>query len=225
MNNKNQQLFIIIPTMCNYEGLVTLINSIYTKTKIHNLYIHNNITDNGGVSRAWNEGIKLGLSKGYTEFLVLSDDIILLDDIDNLVQEFHRLQKEEDYLILSGRRIIDGMMNINTQEGATKLTGCDFACFAFSKKLIDKIGYFDEKFYPAYFEDNDMDYRIKLAKYHSGSSPLLRFVTRGSVTLEILGDTDKGKQIKEGFVRNKEYYLKKWGGIPSQETFITPFNK
>lgn len=210
--------------MCNYDGLVSLINSLYSKTKIHDIYIHNNITENSGVAHAWNEGIKLGLEKGYEFFLILSDDIILLQEIDNLIEEFKKLEKSENYLILSGRRIIDGMTNINTQEGATKMTGCDYACFTFSNKLIDKVGYFDEKFYPAYFEDNDMDYRIKLAGFTSGGSPTLKFVTRGSVTLEILGDTEKGKQIKNGFIKNKEYYVKKWGGIPSQEIYTIPFN-
>lgn len=35
--------------------------------------------------------------------------------------------------------------------------------FAIGERVIEAVGLFDERFYPAYFEDNDMEHRVKMA--------------------------------------------------------------
>jgi hypothetical protein len=37
--------------------------------------------------------------------------------------------------------------------------------------------------------------------------------------------SDKLPSIKNNIESNKEYYTKKWGGLPEKETFKKPFNK
>ena len=35
----------------------------------------------------------------------------------------------------------------------------------------------------------------------------------------------KGPELNKGFEKNRQYYISKWGGQPTQETFSTPFNQ
>jgi hypothetical protein len=44
-------------------------------------------------------------------------------------------------------------------------------------------------------------------------------IYRNSMTIQ------KSPELNSGFEKNKQYYISKWGGQPSQETFITPFNQ
>ena len=38
-------------------------------------------------------------------------------------------------------------------------------CIGFTRKTFDKVGMFDEQFYPGYYEDNDYGYRLKIGWY------------------------------------------------------------
>ena len=84
-------------------------------------------------------------------------------------------------------------------------------------QLIENCGWFDENFYPAYFEDNDMFYRMHMAGlrhlldtkhgfYHKQSATCIDVVT------------------KDDWDRCQQYYISKWGGPPGEETYIRPFN-
>ena len=98
-----------------------------------------------------------------------------------------------------------------------------FSCFMPTYELIRKVGYFDDTFYPAYYEDNDYAYRmsrkhielqaIKTNIKHFGSATIRQYTP---------------EQIKlhhEQFKNNRQYYSSKWGGEPGEEIYINPFNK
>lgn len=96
-----------------------------------------------------------------------------------------------------------------------------YSAMVWTPELIQKVGLMDENFYPAYYEDNDHRYRMKLMgldwqycvlkSTHEASSTLHsspRFIQRNRVT----------------FPLNFEYYQKKWGGPPGKEQYNSPFN-
>lgn len=96
----------------------------------------------------------------------------------------------------------------------------DFCSFILSKECFAKVGRFDEEFYPAYYEDNDYEYRTKLKNMSVWRIPfLIPVIYRNSQTLE------KASQIGQYTPINKQRYIEKWGGLPSKETFRKPFNK
>ena len=96
----------------------------------------------------------------------------------------------------------------------------EWCVFALPKKTYIEVGKFDEDFYPAYYEDNDYAYRMKLVRKFEFKVPFFNpFIYRASQTLE------KDSSIKHGFVKNGELYIKKWGGKPNQEKFKRPYNK
>ena len=96
----------------------------------------------------------------------------------------------------------------------------DWCVFVMPKATYIENGKFDEQFYPAYCEDNDYVYRLKL-KGHKvyKTHELIPKVHRASMTLE------KDYTLQTAFHENKEKYIAKWGGAPDFEVFKNPYNK
>jgi GT2 family glycosyltransferase len=96
-----------------------------------------------------------------------------------------------------------------------------FTAFALGSEVIDRVGWFDENFTPAYYEDNDFDYRCRLAGVRMKALPT-GMTHRVSSTLR--DDPLYKEQNSKTFESNKAYYLKKWGGQPYMEKFTSPFD-
>lgn len=96
----------------------------------------------------------------------------------------------------------------------------DWCAFIISKKIYNKVGRFDECFFPAYYEDNSYEYRMKLKGVTMITSPSLNpFIYNKSKTM------DKMPELQELAKNNKQLYIKMWGGEPKKETFKKPYNK
>jgi len=101
------------------------------------------------------------------------------------------------------------------------------SAFIITKLAIEKVGYFDENFYPAYLEDSDYSRRMFLAGVSAhdvqdchmihGEAP-----SWGSSTIysNPIYRTMNGITHGNGF----KYYLKKWGSINGQELYNFPYN-
>jgi hypothetical protein len=86
------------------------------------------------------------------------------------------------------------------------------------------VGLYDEKFYPAYHEDNDYSYRCRLAGIerdditdHDG------IIHHGSSTINRLNSKEKAV-FENNWEASRVYYKNKWGGFPDQEIFTSPFD-
>lgn len=154
---------------------------------------------NLGVAGSWNFLINQAINYYNTDyFLVLNDDIIL--------------QKDESVI----NALIEKWGN-NTFHIPRPFY--NWSAFLFNKWIYERVGEFDENFKKCFFEDNDYHYRLKLAgvtiRY---SDELNAEVYKNSQTIEkdpLLG----------GYIENREYFISKWGGLPDNETYKTPFNK
>ena len=96
-----------------------------------------------------------------------------------------------------------------------------YSAMIFGTDLLYEVGYLDENFFPAYYEDNDHRYRMKMAGKEWEYFPL-EYEHKVSSTLKRSPDFQRKNQ--ETFRRNAVYYFKKWGGMPGQEQFETPFD-
>jgi glycosyltransferase involved in cell wall biosynthesis len=85
------------------------------------------------------------------------------------------------------------------------------------KATVSSVGYFDEKFYPAYYEDNDYHYRMKL-KGIEFDRVLIDATSAGNAM-----SMHAGVPVRYGECAN--YYKKKWGGNPNEEKYAKPFNQ
>ena len=149
---------------------------------------------NIGVAAAWNLIVQRQSMLGYTHVLILNDDVILQK----------KAQEIEDFI---------------QQNPADFYTGHGFYSFVIPVHTFNTIGGFDEKFYPAYYEDTDYQYRLQVAGAKTIETDiLLPEVLRKSKSGE------KDKTLYDKVFECRRYYETKWGGAPSQEQYKTPFN-
>ena len=87
-----------------------------------------------------------------------------------------------------------------------------------------EMGGFDEMFNPAYFEDNDARIRLSLDGNPSIRVKLSSWRHDNSSTL-VNSSKDYQRMHKCLYNRNKKYYTDKWGGLPGEEVFTTPFGR
>lgn len=168
--------------------------SIQTRKKHFQMF---KSTKNLGVAESWNMIMKNGFKKGATHVMILNDDIYLGKKIHEIVQ-FLEENPDGDFYV-------------------TKNHWC---AFIVTKRCYETVGLFDNRFYPAYFEDNDYCYRMRLAGMKQIKTDFLNpVIFRNSMTIA------KNPELNKNFEDNRLYYVTKWGGQPSKEQYKTPFNK
>jgi beta-1,4-mannosyl-glycoprotein beta-1,4-N-acetylglucosaminyltransferase len=151
---------------------------------------------NLGVAGSWNLGINIAKAKGATHVILLNDDI---------------------ELGFSLKHLIDSTKDIDLE--TTLVTSEKNWSFIFSSiNLFEEVGPFDEKFYPAYFEDDDYRNRLQMFGFkHVALSKLNPKVYRNSQTIK------KAPELNSNFLKNKERFHKKYqnGASPYVvETFM-----
>lgn len=182
---------LVVPILNRYDLLEEMLNSI--NYPIDNILIIDNggqfktdknikvlnMPANLGLSAAWNLGIKCYPNAKY--WLFASADTkwgkSSLQEIDSL--------SGSDKLIL---------------------TNDAYGCFSVGENIIDKIGLFDEYFYPIYFEDNDFHERV--ARFCPENTIVSTSIQAApEVGSQTINSDDKLKNINhDTFVKNQEYY-------------------
>lgn len=155
--------------------------------------------DNLGVSPTWNKFIKEAKRDGYDAVIIANDDIRLNT---GALSRFVEAMEENQFVYFS-------------EQSA-------FGFFGFHLSLIEAVGYFDENFWPAYFEDNDYFYRMQLADVVVRAVSPPSYFHAGSATIGAFGAERKLMHF-HNFQKNKQYYMKKWGGMPHEERYTRPF--
>lgn len=168
---------------------------------------------NLGVGPSWNYGIQRFKDSDY--LLFLNDDIVISDTQLNEIQQV----------------LIDIEFWLATGNYHWSMFMLSKECWEY---FLKQDGYvFDPSYYPAYFEDNDMHYRIILAyssingntllypndNWHIGLKEMNPLIFRNSMTIQ------KDPKINSGFGKNQTYFVRKWGGMPGHEKYRTPFNR
>jgi hypothetical protein len=205
------------------EAIIAAINSRYFAYGV-----------NRGVSRSWNEGLFASFDDGNEATLLVNDDLFFYE---NGFDEF------ADFVLSERRRVphFGTISAFGLDTGTAGAVGAGrfyqrphwqgAACMAVGERAIEAIGYFDQNFWPAYFEDADYFRRLELS---------------GIPTLwddRILLEHDRSQTVRADFLlkrlhdertrRNQQYYIRKWGGLrgwggpdasPGLEIFVHPFN-
>jgi GT2 family glycosyltransferase len=205
---------ILIPTLNRKDLLLEALDyytNVFINTPIYildngkqdipntyrNTYIYNK-ENNLGVAGSWNYLIEKGISNGYNYFLILNDDIIL--------------KKDEE-----------SIYNIILKYGSDKFIRSEqfynWSAYILSKNIYLRVGRFDTAFERCYFEDNDYEYRMKLEN--------IPIVYEKELNAEIYNNsmTIQKEPHLNNFNNNMNYYISKWGGMPNEEKYYTPFNR
>lgn len=195
-----------IPTYNRYDLLEPALRKYTADFRETNIYVVDNgqqnipkgayelvkNNNNIGVGATWNQLCSLIFSK-FEYALILNDDIYL----GRVYQEVVELLSKKRPLFIR----------------ATP----DWCVFALHKEAYEKVGCFDECFYPAYYEDKSYEYRMKLKGIPTLKHPFLNPITyQSSKTLE------KDPTIFEAAKKNKKLYVEMWGGEPGKERLKQP---
>lgn len=168
----------------------------YVSTKWLRHFSYERMDSNIGVAASWNRLCQKIFTDGHTHAIISNDDVFWSMPPDQL----------KDFLAKHPRDIY------KTQRD-------DFSLFILPKTTFEKIGPFDLVFSPAYFEDRDYSYRMKLAGCSVHAS--MRFDP--AIYNESLS-TKKDPSLLANFKLNQQQYVDKWGGLPGYEKFTRPFN-
>lgn len=202
---------VVVPVLNRFDLFTEMMASVDEEMR---LYVMDAWRLNGGVSYAWNTGMLRAKRDGYTKALVCNDDITFAPGaIKRLVTTMEE----------TGATLVSPNQNgLRPQVGITE-GGADFFCFLVDiDSLLDNCGFFDSNFWPAYFEDNDMHWRLQRAG-------MLTYIDNEAVVYHAGSATQNAIPgfpacPPEQFLANRSYYVGKWGGEPGHEAFETPYN-
>jgi hypothetical protein len=154
------------------------------------------------VAGSWNAGAERALADGADYVAAIANDALLRDDcLDVLIAFGER----------SGADLWSGIsFNNRTEIDASLATdGADFTCFMFRPSTIQRFGWFDPNFKPAYFEDNDYYARVVLGGGDCRVVHAAQFYHHGSMTIR--HDPAAAHHVNYWFGRNRAYFQRKWG--------------
>jgi GT2 family glycosyltransferase len=191
------------------------------------MYTSNGV--NSGVASSWNFGVETAIEHGCDKFLILNNDIRLDSRvIERLVR---RLNKSDVGMAtcmdicgnVSDPLLAKKYMSTVDVSSVEESEHPNFSAFMLDIKTWNKIGRFDEEFFPAYFEDNSYHYRMSLAGLKAITFPPALFYHFGSRTQQtaLNGNTPITNKM---FEENRDRFFSMWGGLPGQEKFTHPYN-
>ena len=211
---------VVVPCIGPHWNLAGFLSTIEPEHLSHFLFIDNSkhkrlftesITHAGarvikpeegniGVGRAWN----IGLREGHEQTVLASASC-------RFPAGFGKWLAEADEAV--------------TEYGL--FTWLQFHLVVIGKATVDKVGLFDENFYPGGWEDNDYCRRMVLAgNLHDGSTPghVGAGVRRPMSVISVGYSIAMNERLFEDCpTQLKEYFEAKWGGRSSQEKFSTPW--
>ena len=208
-----EKFFVAIPTLNRYDLLSGCIDSVFQGSAVPDAIY---VIDNGGqwtghlspLVRVIRPPRNLGVAGSWNLAARLCHPyplILLNDDIE------------------IGEKTLERLLSHSADiPFADMATG--FTAFLWRPEIRKRLGDFDDRFWPAYFEDNDYAWRAKLAGV-TISAPEDAGLRKKLVsqTIAAMNDGERA-EFRAAWRAAQAYYVEKWGGIPLSERYTRPFN-
>jgi GT2 family glycosyltransferase len=167
------------------------------------------------VAGAWNKGCELALADGADYVVIVANDTRLREDCLDKLIEFGERGVADLWSAIS----FNNRNQIDPNETAD---GADFSCFMIRPGTLQRHGFFDPNYRPAYFEDNDYYGRVVLGGGECRVVHGAQFFHHGSMTVR--EDAEMAHQLVTGsgktvptFPKNGESRSLK---TPAKEFFV-----
>jgi hypothetical protein len=173
---------------------------------------------NLGLAATWNIGLRRMYEDDCTFVLIISPSL----DIGGSFQN-----------------VIDATMECFVEHNPIRvfpaLATSALHCFAQGKRSVDELGYFDENFWPIYYEDTDYTRRHNVL-YSSNNMneqtekktvfdlAMNDYIKSTDASIALNSDPRLLSLYQHNSHRINEYYQRKWGGDHLSETFEHPFD-
>lgn len=207
MDYPSLKLGIVTLTVGHWDLMDSHIRSIYDNYPYpKELYIVPNLAYERSLSAALNTGFKRALREGCDYIAYIADDVSIgPNSIETLLSH---LENENKWIVHA--------------LGETNSAGWDM--FVVDPIIFKEVGFFDEIFYPAYFEDNSFARRLTLRDdtkylYQQG----IDFFHLHSQTVQRMSPEQLTRHHHE-FGRLRMMYIEMWGGDVGAETYTEAWN-
>ena len=173
---------------------------------------------NRGLARSWNDGLHLAMQANVDATLLLNDDLFFYDGgyaaFVHTIKALKEISRNVAYATPLG-------LETGTSAHAGQVQPQHFACCAIMPEMVERVGYLDETFSPAYYEDVDYDRRARLAgmDVHVHQAVIVEHERSG--TSRSMTSSDK-LIAEQQYACNRNYFIRKWGG--DNPLYLTPFN-
>lgn len=168
--------------------------------------------DHGIRHHYWKPGHNLGCAGSWNKFIQMTEGVLIISNDDIL--------PHDDTLLT--------LLNAYDPQAVTCpesiIGGNAFSFFLLPRPIVASVGQFDESISPNYcwFEDNDLFRRLMLAGYQLKGIQGCQVEHGVSSTMKSYSP-DELEQHHQKFRLAQANFISKWGGLPHQETFKTPY--
>ena len=218
-----KDILVFIPTW-NGTRLKDTLDTLDRSSVALDIEVFPNKKYDWALARTWNYALE-SYGDIYRTIIIANDDVLFRENTcEWLDRALHHPPPLEEHkippLVVTAYDI-----NAHGDAGPVWFSGLqDLAgwfCFATSKQLTEKIGWFDEHFYPAYFEDADMEHRIRCGGYETYIHMPVDHI--GGQTTK--NDKDRETAVNQVYFKNYQLYYRMWNGGPlGDEGFREKFN-
>jgi GT2 family glycosyltransferase len=222
---------LVIPVLNNFDQAIDLVYSAKAPSIDLSIYIQPQYRYQVPLAKAWNRGIKDAVKDACDYIIVSNDDVMFAPQ--TIEQAVQWMENDTNIDLLGFTNVIDTFSDpfeiVFAEEdqvfiphdipSANGIYSDDmFSLFMIRSTFFDKFGTFDENFDPAWWEDTDMLYRIKLLGGNVFQSPI--------PYVHLMHQSTKKLTIPANSVKSGEYYIKKWGSAKKdlKETYANPYN-
>lgn len=221
-----QRVLYGIPTFTQFDRTEQAVLSLFKGSLVPDQIA---ILDNSGTGAAYDALKHLTEQYKMVHILPRSENIVAgaWNDIMGLMPDGYTIIANDDVIPHTGS--IKALIDAANQRPDVAMwngsghSGNSYSFFLLQRWAYEQVGRFDERFKPAYYEDNDYDYRLRiLAGLLREEVPLATFDHVGSATLKAMTQIQRNA-VHLANRKNLAYYISKWGGKPTLERYTEPF--
>lgn len=192
----------VFETASGVEVVLVHNGSRYPAESVSCKSVYNDV--NLGVAVAWNQGVEN--SEGEYIVFLNSDCFPHGDWVGALIEGLKKKRKKKRIGAISPTMCEEDERERIESNCGEFGGGCSGSCFMMNRKLLEKVGKFDERFYPAYYEDFDMWKRLEQHGYVTANTTRACMTHLHSQSFDQYMNHDAIKS------RNKRLYEEKWHG-------------
>lgn len=223
---RNYKVYYGIPTYTQFAHAEEAVKTVLQSSLVPDQIV---IIDNSEVGAAYTSLQHLPKQYNNVHIIPRKENILsgAWNDIMNL---FH-----DDYVIIANddvkphKHSIEALVNAAIDRPDVAMwngsghSGNSYSFFLLRQWAYQQVGPFDELFKPAYFEDNDYDYRLRiLAGLIREEVANATFDHVGSATVKAM-DEHQRMLAHQTFRKVQRRYIGKWGGEPGKERYKVEF--
>lgn len=205
MDFDDVKIGIVSLTVGHWDLMGPHIQSLYdTYPHPKEFFIVPNVDFGMSLSAAINRGFKRAINDGCDFIVYCADDVMAGH---NSVQTLVEAMATNDVWMVNG-------------QGANS-SGWDF--FGMNIEIFRRVGFWDESFYPAYFEDNSFARRLSMTDDTKYLYTPIQFEHIGSQTVKRMTEGQR-QQHNNNFNRCAMLFETMWGGPVGKEVYTQAFN-